>query len=367
MGSLRYVFVSFSRGLFSHRAASRWALVSVSCMTAMLAGCGSGTKSATAPSTPSPSTSASGPVITTPASNIGALQSPILFTGSVASTPDVDHSRVLLDGTSILYGGILPMKNFQLFIPDGQHTLVLAAYDKNDNELASTSTPVDISGQVSPAHLSQLQNIPAWQFCTQDLAGTACASGLGQSVSTQTQSVATPSLSGSSAEFTLSGTQGYSNALWWVQLGGGTLLSKFTYDLDFYVNNPDVVEALEFDVNQSYGGVRYTYGTECSYKNTHMWDVWDPQHLVWVPSSVPCPPVAANTWHHLTWQFERVNKQVHYISVTLDNVTRPVNLYLNPEPNWNKEDIDVAFQMDGDSNQDPYNVWLDNVTLTASY
>jgi hypothetical protein len=137
--------------------------------------------------------------------------------------------------------------------------------------------------------------------------------------------------------------------------------------LDFYIDDASAPEALEFDVNQSYGGVRYTWGSECSFKNTHKWDVWNPQAEAWAPTSAPCTQMTSMQWHHLQWQFERINNQVHYISLTVDNTSYPIDIYLNPQPNWNMEDFDIAFQMDGDYKQTPYNVWLDNVTLTASY
>jgi hypothetical protein len=316
-------------------------------------------------STPTPAPSNT-PVISAPTAGVG-MQSPILFTGSVAGTPNADHSRLLLDGTSIFYGGILPMKNKWMFIPDGQHTLTLTAYDKTDKAVGSTSTNLDITSQLSPAVMSKLQDIPAWQSCTQELAGTACASGLGQATTMQTQNVASPSLSGASAQYSLGGTTGYSNALWWVSLGGGTPLNSFIYDLDFYIDNADATEALEFDVNQSYAGTRFTWGTECSFKNTHFWDVWNPLTEAWVTTKVPCNPVTSNNWHHLEWNFAKVNNEVHYISITLDGTTTPVNMSFPPQPNWLEEDIDIAFQMDGNYNQTPYNVWLDNVTLTGSY
>jgi hypothetical protein len=274
---------------------------------------------------------------------------------------------ILDDGSAIMSLGFVPFANKWLFIPDGQHTVTLVAYSSNNTQLGKSSVSLNITGQTSPAALSKLQSIPAWQWCTADLNGSPCASGLGQATSTQVNDQSTPSLSGSSTLFTIGGTQAYSNALWWISLGGGTLLSKFTYSLDFYIDNAAAAEALEFDVNQSYGGTRYTWGTECSYKNTHQWDVWDPAHEVWVVTSAPCPQVTSAQWHHLVWQFEKVNNQVHYIGVTLDKNTYPVNVYLSPEPNWKLEDIDIAFQMDGNYEQTPYKVWLDNVTLTASY
>jgi hypothetical protein len=173
-----------------------------------------------------------------------------------------------------------------------------------------------------------------------------------------------PSTDQKSTKFNIAGRTGYSNALWWKSLGANSNSSHFTYDLWFYVDRPDVSEALEFDVNQSFGGIRYTWGTECSFKNTHKWDIWDPAAFKWVPTNLDCKPFSANTWHHLVWQFERANHQVHYVSLTIDDQTMPVDIYKDPQTNWHTDDVNVAFQMDGDINQDPYNVWLDQVSLT---
>lgn len=147
-------------------------------------------------------------------------------------------------------------------------------------------------------------------------------------------------------------------------MANNSTVSHFTYDLWFYVDHPELSEALEFDLNQSFGGIRYTWGTECAFQDSHHWDIWDPAGFKWVPTNLPCNPFSANTWHHLVWQFERVNHQVHYISVTVDGNTMPVNVYKNPQTNWNFDDINVAFQLDGDFRQHPYNVWLDQVNLT---
>jgi hypothetical protein len=38
--------------------------------------------------------------------------------------------------------------------------------------------------------------------------------------------------------------------------------------------------------------------------------------------------------------------------------------YLN-QSGWDLEEIDTAFRMDLNANGDPYNVWLDQVTLTV--
>ena len=54
-----------------------------------------------------------------------------------------------------------------------------------------------------------------------------------------------------------------------------------------------------------------------------------------------------------------------YISVTIGNHTYPLDKFYNFQPDWFGQDIDVAFQMDGNFAQQPYNVWLDQVTLRA--
>ncbi len=131
------------------------------------------------------------------------------------------------------------------------------------------------------------------------------------------------------------------------------------------MDNASAPEALEFDVNQSFGGNKYIFGTECSYKFTGKWDIWDDAQDKWEPTAAPCPQVSSNQWHHLTWQLERTGNQVHYISVTVDGNTSNVDVYRTFKANLGGEDISVALQMDGDFRQTPFNVWLDKVTLTA--
>jgi len=56
---------------------------------------------------------------------------------------------------------------------------------------------------------------------------------------------------------------------------------------------------------------------------------------------------------------------VHYVSLTVGNQTYNIDMLQNFEAGWVMQGIDVAFQMDLDSAADPYNVWLDKVTLSA--
>ena len=126
-------------------------------------------------------------------------------------------------------------------------------------------------------------------------------------------------------------------------------------------------QALEFDANQTFGGKRWVWGSECNFKGETpaMWDIWDDGSGIWRESNVPCNTFPANTWIYLIWQFERVGHQVHYISLQVDIQTYQVNTYYNNQTDWTLEEIDVAFQMDLQQPPIAYNVWLDQVNLTA--
>ena len=73
----------------------------------------------------------------------------------------------------------------------------------------------------------------------------------------------------------------------------------------------------------------------------------------------------SNQWIHLVWNFERVNEQVHYISLQVNDQVYKVDIYYNDQPNWTLEEIDTAFQMDLAQPPVAYDVWLDQVNLTA--
>jgi hypothetical protein len=211
-----------------------------------------------------------------------------------------------------------------------------------------------------------LQEIPGWQSCTAQLNGQPCASGLGNA-SYATSWSQSPSMDGDATQFQIWGPTPYSNVLWWKELTPDSNAHNFTYDLWFYLTEPAKAQSLEFDVNQSIASRNqwFVFGTQCNYKDSHMWDVWDGTHEKWQPTQVPCPPVSAFTWHHLVLQFQRTDDGwVVFLSVTLDGQTSYVNYGFKTSRTASSDSVNVAFQMDGDSSEDPYSVWLDKVTLT---
>ena len=193
-----------------------------------------------------------------------------------------------------------------------------------------------------------------------------------------TQGVSSPSLSGAASEFNVGGNVPYSDALFNNHLIGpmssqgmpdsnGTIvpsLHDFTYDVDFYGDNLGLAQAVEFDINQFFGGMGFIFGHECRIAAGNQWDIWDNQNARWVPTGIPCYP-NSNSWNHVTIKVQRnANNSLQYDSITLNGQTSTLNWTFGPgsAPNW--YGVTINYQMDGNSRQDSYNVYLDNMTVS---
>lgn len=299
--------------------------------------------------------------ISSPATG-ASVNSPVPLVAIANSPVPIYTVRVYVDGQAVLYTPLTTVKQL-IWMANGQHTVEVVAED-TAGYIATSSIQLNVIGQQPGALNIQDQN--SWVNCSARIANSTCAAGLGTAVSTLTLHQSSPSLDGSAARFSIAGSHPYSNELYWIPLGGGNSVSHFTYDLWFYIDQGDAPQSLEFDVNQAFGGTRWTWGSQCDFNQTHRWNVWDPRGGVWVPISIPCNDFPSNTWTHLVWNLERVGNQVHYISLTVGDQTYSVDTYFTAQPNWTQEEIDIAFQMDGNYKQQPYNVWLDEVNLLAN-
>jgi len=323
-----------------------------------------------------------------------SVTSPINVVASAAPTNPIFFMRVYVDNVSVYYTSSNSI-NTQIFATPGQHTVLVmaeslacAALPCSSGNVSAIPLNVTVTSQ-SQTTISDIQNMPAWQSCSADFpagtqrAGQLCAAGnKNVPASTMTEGVSSPSMDGKAAQFSMSApggapdpTYGYSNELYFNPIAGGNSVSNFTYDLYFYVDYPDRPQALEFDLNQGYDDTtgtglpqRWVWGSECNFKGETpaQWDIWDDSVGAWKPTGYPCGPFQANTWNHLTWTFQRVGQQVYYDTLSVNGVAYPVKTTYDNQPGWTLEEIDTAFQMDLDSNADPYNVWLDQVTLTAN-
>lgn len=196
-----------------------------------------------------------------------------------------------------------------------------------------------------------------WQTCN------SCA-GSGPTNHSMTQHRSNPSMSGNSTQYSLGGHAPYHNAIWWKQLGANPSATHFIYDLYFYLTTPADAQALEFDMNQSANSRKFIFGTECNIKGGHQWDIWDTAGGRWVHSGVGCAQPPAYRWNHLVLEFQRVGNQTKFVSVTLNGHTSYFNRSFNTF-GVHASELNAAVQLDGDSRQHNYSMWVDRMQVTA--
>jgi hypothetical protein len=331
---------------------------------------------APSPQVPPPQGSDDFPLTISSPTNSSTVTSPINVVASAQPKNPIFFMRVYVDQLPV-YFTFNNSINTQIFAAPGQHTITIMAED-NQGYISATPLTVTVSSQPAQNVISSIQNLPAWQSCGglfppgSGRAGQICAAGGGTPNSTMTQGVSSPSMDGKSAEFSIApqppDCPGYCNMLYFNPIAGGSSVSHFIYDVYFYIDDPGAPQALEFDVNQTYGSQRWVWGSECNFKADGHWDIWnDAPHTGWEQTSVPCldTDFQANSWNHITWDVQQAGNNVQYNTLTVNGTVYPVNTTYPNQQNWTLEEIDTAFQMDLDSVGTPFHVWLDQVSLTA--
>lgn len=303
----------------------------------------------------------SGVIVSSPA-NGASVSSPVNIVASASSAFSITAMHIYVDNQNV-FSIAASSLNASLAIAAGPHAVVVQAWDAAGNIFKAPFTiNVRSSAPANATVFNRIEEMSGWQSCS-SCAGIA---GSGPSaVYSMAQNVATPALDGASSQFNLAGNIPYTNALWWKQLGANSAATHFIYDLNFYLANSQYAQALEFDVNQSVGGYKYIFGVQCDMRGSSgQWDVWDGVATQWLPTGVACPVMTANAWHHLTEEFQRDSSgNATFVAITLDGVRHPLSLTYHSIASSVNE-INVAFQMDGDYAQQPYAVWLDEVSLT---
>ena len=325
------------------------------------------------PSSPAPS-SASEVAIASPADG-ATVGSPTQVSTSVSGSAVINTTQLYVD-SGLSFQAASPQVNTALQLPQGAHTLIAQVWDQNGNSY--TSAPVHIMVQAAapappappppappapapPApSAAEIQTQAGWASCD------ACAGAGGNGPATahgMQQGIGSPSLSGSAARFDVGGTS-WGAALFWKELGSHDEAQNLKYDLDFYVDDSVANgQALEFDVNQTAGGGKYIFGTECDFRGSGTFRVWNGPAATWVSTGISCPQPQANTWHHLTWELQRSGGQAKFVAVTLDGNRQPVGMSFNPV-SQSGSGLDVAFQADLMASGANVSVWLDNVSLS---
>jgi hypothetical protein len=309
--------------------------------------------------------------VTSPATG-STSGSPVHFVASATSTHPVTAMRIYVDNVSVYLVSASKL-DASLAVGAGTHSVVVQAWDST-GAVYKTPMTLTVTGTTTPpappppgmpnppsnaVTKGNIDQMAGWESCT--VCAGAGANGP-VAVFSMVENQASPSLDGLAAKFSISGTKPYSDALWWKQLGAVDSATNLRYDVQFYITNPGVAQALEFDNNQSNGAHKFIYGTQCNIKAGH-WDVWGNAAGNWISTGIACSAPTAFTWHHLTWEFQRTGTNVVFVAFTYDGVTHYVNRSY-PARGSSVHELNVAFQMDGDNAMHAYSTWLDKVSLT---
>ena len=253
-----------------------------------------------------------------------------------------------------------------------------------DNCGGGSSTPITITvGSGGGTTMKALHNKVGWTgyalLPPKYLICNSCKKTGPEETWNMIQNIATPSVSGASAQFDIGGNTNFADVLYNNHLIGAlssqgvpdpnhTLvpsLQHFTYDVYFFVKNIETSQALEFDINQFFNSMGFIWGHECRIAGGHEWDTWDNVNKHWVATGIPCNPVA-NSWNHLILQVSRDNNnQLVFESITLNGTTHTLNI-TRPHGTAGADwwGVTINWQYDGNKNQDPYTVYIDKLNFT---
>jgi len=207
---------------------------------------------------PYPSGSDNFPLTVSSPTDQSTVTSPMHVVASASPKNPLFFMRVYVDQLAV-YFTFTNSIDTQIFVASGQHKIEVMAED-NQGYVSDTILNVNVafangqdhdqwnSKHARMAILLGRFSCGLWSLCA---AGNA-----NPPTSSMTAGQTSPALDGQFAKFSMSGPNAYANMLYFKAISGGDNVSHFTYDLYFYLHNGDAPQALEFDLNQSFGGRR---------------------------------------------------------------------------------------------------------------
>jgi hypothetical protein len=233
---------------------------------------------------------------------------------------------------------------------------------------SSTTSSNNGGGQSPPAGaqvIANIQNQSGWQTCGG--CGNNGGTGIGPSYGV-TQSVSSPSLSGGAANFWINGGPAFSGGYYFIeQPTVPNPVSYLRYEFDLYLpaQYASAPQALEFECQQNSNGYTYNYAWQADY-DSKTWRVFNFTNKNWESSGITFSGFAGDTWHHIIAIYHASGTQTIHDSLTVDGTTYPVNLIHNALFTGNGLEFTNAFQVDLNGSSTPYQVYVDNMTVTRA-
>jgi hypothetical protein len=298
------------------------------------------------------------------------VTAPIHVVATAKSSYKINAIKIYLDGTSVYSKTSTASIDTNISSSSGSHRITTKAWDSSGAVFSSTNT-VNVSGSsVVPAPTpsptpsipsnaivaTHIEQMSGWDSCT------VCAGGGEKAVYSITQNQSSPALDGNSTKISLGGTTPFSHALMWRRMGTSTSATNFVFDMYYMIDNPANSQGLEFAANQSLGSGWYKFSTQCAFSNSQ-WRVWDSKNGGWVNTGISCTRPAANSWQHVTFEYQRSGGKAVFVAITLNGSKHYVNKSFYPQSKSGDGSVGVHFQVDGNSTQADYKTWIDKLSF----
>jgi hypothetical protein len=180
------------------------------------------------------------------------------------------------------------------------------------------------------------------------------------------QNVSKPSVDGSALEVSLISGQPYVGIHAYRNLAPADTATTFNLTLSFYFPTVTPIQALEFTENKWVNNQRWEWAIQWEHigsgVTTPVWRLWTGSS--WQEISLT-QQLAAKKWHKLQLKGNILNGQVHYISFSCDSLSSTLGQTFAPASN-SGDKLAAAVQLDGDSQEDPYQLYIDKVNLQWS-
>ena len=179
------------------------------------------------------------------------------------------------------------------------------------------------------------------------------------------KNVSKPSVDGTALKISLISGQPYVGIHAYRNLAAADAATSFEMNLSFYFPSATAIQALEFTMNTWVNNQRWEWALQWERiggGTPPPWRLWTGS--AWQNIGVT-QQLSVKKWHKLQIKGDISNGQVHYISFSCDSVSANFGQTFAPVSSPGDK-LAVAVQLDGDSHEDPYQVYIDQVSLKWS-
>lgn len=217
----------------------------------------------------------------------------------------------------------------------------------------------EVSAAQPPVVFDALETLP-WLVA----GGTAANTGSSGNTATSTQTLPTNLC----ATFGIQPAGAYADKYWYQQLGVHSTLLRFRQEASFLFPSPaDAAnsQAVEFDLQQSIGGVCFNFGWQFDYAEG-LFRYWNRGAGSWVSTGITITRPTPLTWYHCVFDTHRDAANIYYDKATINGVVQPIHQVGYASPILGLSDmLNYGFQLDGEKLPNTYTISRDRMKLSG--